>query len=88
MPPRSNRRSQRPPHEPRSSARSTADGSAGTGGRGGSDDGSVAVPPARWVMGYYAGYQASLLLASGSQDVLETVDQVMALIQGAKTAGA
>jgi hypothetical protein len=38
-------------------------------------------------IGPSAGYQASLLLASGSQDVLETVDQVMALIQGAKTAG-
>jgi chitinase len=36
------------------------DGSAGTGGRGAPSDGSVAVPPARWVMGYYAGYQASL----------------------------
>jgi hypothetical protein len=38
-------------------------------------------------IGPSAGYQASLLLASGSQDVLETVDQVMTLIQGAKTAG-
>jgi chitinase len=37
-----------------------ADGGAGTGGRGAANDGSVAVPPARWVMGYYAGYQASL----------------------------
>jgi chitinase len=36
----------------------TADGSAGTGGRGSPSDGSVA--PVRWVMGYYAGYQASL----------------------------
>ncbi len=37
-------------------------------------------------IGASAGYQASLLLASGSQDVLETVAQVVALIQGAKTA--
>jgi|HubBroStandDraft_6_1064221.scaffolds.fasta_scaffold257185_2 hypothetical protein len=38
-------------------------------------------------IGSSAGYQASLLLASGSQDVLETVAEVVALIQGAKTAG-
>jgi hypothetical protein len=37
-------------------------------------------------IGPSAGYQASLLLASGSQDVLETVAEVVALIPGAKTA--
>jgi hypothetical protein len=37
-------------------------------------------------IGSSAGYQASLLLTSGSQDVLETVAEVVALIQGAKTA--
>ncbi len=31
-------------------------------------------------IGPTSGYQASLVLTNGSQDVLETVDQVMALI--------
>ncbi len=39
-------------------------------------------------IGPSASYQASLLLTSGSQDVLETVAQVVALIQGATTADA
>jgi S-ribosylhomocysteine lyase LuxS involved in autoinducer biosynthesis len=39
-------------------------------------------------IGPSAGYQASLLLANGSQDVLESVAQVMALIQGAKDGAA
>jgi hypothetical protein len=37
-------------------------------------------------IGPTSGYQASLLLANGSQDVVETVAQVMALIETAKGA--